>query len=182
MKDVVDWTRVMSITSTTTPSSPPVLPATSAATAPRAVIDYRPAGSGGDSSGEAIRHVQRALVFFALLGFGVGRFGEFYGNTVTIPDGQRVLGAFTLLGCAMGYVVLRGINATTNTVCRIALSLTSASAVFGAAVACALRFPHRWWANPVMFASGLVIVVVGATLFAATRSMMKRSAAQSFEK
>ena len=121
-------------------------------------------------------------MFFGLLGFGIGCFGEFYGNTVTIPDGQRCLGAITLLGCAMGYVVLRGINATTNTVCRIALSLTSAGAVFGAAVACACRFPHRWWENPVMFATGLATVVIGVALFATTRSMMKRPTAQSFEK
>jgi drug/metabolite transporter (DMT)-like permease len=149
---------------------------------PRAVIDYRPAGSGGDSSGEAIRHLQHALVFFGLLGFGVGCFGGFYGNIVTIPDGQRVLGAVMLLGCAMGYVVLRAMNSTANTVSRIALSLTSASAVFGAAVACAFRFPHRPLDNPVMLATGLAIVGIGVALFAATRSMMKRPAAQSFEK
>src|SRR5688572_24107891 len=146
---------------------------------PTAVIDYRPAGSAGDPSGEALRHAQQALVFFGLLGFAVGCFGGFIGNLVTIPDGQRTLGAVMLLGCTLGYVVLRAINATPCTVSRVALSLTSAAAVFGAAVACAFRFPHRPLDNPTMLVGGLAVMIVGVALFATARSSMRRSATQS---
>jgi hypothetical protein len=121
-------------------------------------------------------------VFFGLLGFAVGCFGGFFGNAVTIPDGQRTLGAVMLFGCTLGYVVLRAINVTTCTVSRIALSLSSAAAVFGAAVAFAFRFPHRPLDNPTMLVGGLVVMIVGVALFAATRSAMRRSVAQSFEK
>jgi hypothetical protein len=124
-------------------SLPPA--ATPAVAIPRAVIDYRPAGSGGDSARAALRHVQQALVFFGLLGFAVGCFGGFTGNVVTIPDGQRVLGAVMLLGCSIGYVAGRAINSTTCTVSRIALSLSAAGAVFGAALACAFRFRIARW-------------------------------------
>ena len=149
----------------------------------RAVIDYRPAGSAADSSRETLPHVQQALVFFGLLGFGVGCFGGFVGNIVSIPDGQRLLGAVMLLGCAIGYVVLRAINSATRTLFRIALSLASAGAVFGTALAFSFRFPHRALDNPAMLASGLAVMVVGVALFAATRAAMKRPAAnQSFEK
>ena len=152
----------MSITSTTK-------------TAAAAVIDYRPAGSAGDPPGAGLRHAQQALVFFGLLGFAVGCFGGFVGNLVTIPDGQRTLGALMLLGCTLGYVVLRAINARTRTVCRIGLSLSSAAAVCGAAMAFAFRFPDRPLANPTMLMGGLVITIVGVALFATTRSAMRRS-------
>jgi hypothetical protein len=147
-----------------------------------AVIDYRPARSASDASAETLRHVQQAFAFFAMLGFGVGCFGGFTGNIVTIPDGQRVLGAVMLLGCALGYVVVRAINSTTCTVSRIALSLSAAGAVFGAAVACAFRFPHRPLDAPVLLVSGLAVLIVSVVLFASTRAMMKRPAIQSFEK
>jgi hypothetical protein len=149
------------------------------------VLDYRPAGSAGsagEASRETMRHVQQAFVFFGLLGFGVGLFGGFSGSAVTIPDGQRVLGSLMLLSCAMGYVVVRSINSTASTFPRIALSLSSAGAIFGAAVACTCRFPDRPLDNPGMLASGVAVVVVGVASFAAARVVMRRSAAQSFEK
>lgn len=152
------------------------------AVVPRAVIGYRAARSGGDPSSPSLHHVQRALVFLGLLGFAIGWFGGFYGNVVSVPDVQRVGGAAVLLGCAIGYVVLRAIASSTCTVCRIALSLSSAGAVFGASLACAFRFPHRPLADAEMLVIGLVIVAVDVTLFAATRSAMKRPILQSFEK
>ena len=122
-------------------------------------------------------------MFFGLLGFGVGVFGGFHGNAVTIPDGERVLGAVMLLGCAIGYVALRAINSTTSTAGRIALSLSSASAVFGAAVACTCRFPDHPRDNLGMLSVGLVVVIIATGVFAFTRSAMGRAdLRQSFEK
>jgi drug/metabolite transporter (DMT)-like permease len=146
------------------------------------VLEYRPAGSADDSSRETLRHVQQAFVFFGLLGFAVGCFGGCIGNSVAIPDSQRTLGALMLLGCAMGYVAVRAINSTTRTAPRVVLSLSSAGVAFGAALACAFRFPHRPLQNPDMLLAGLAVLVVGLVLFASTRAVMKRPADQSFEK
>ncbi|MEO6437005.1 MAG: hypothetical protein ABIP55_14780 [Tepidisphaeraceae bacterium] len=148
----------------------------------RPVIDYRQPTVSTGSARIRFRYVREAFVFFGLMGCAVGLLGRFTGNVATYPDGQRVLGAFMLLICAMGYVVFRVLDAPRRTSDCITMYLSAAAAVFGAAVACAFRFPRRPLQDLETLVVGVSALFAGLGVFAATRSAIRRRERQSFEK